>query len=64
MEEELDVPTRTRLEPPAIRNERQDWHALSEREQQDVELYLLMGEVPLHTISQRARVYLQRHYGV
>ncbi len=54
--------TTTRLEPPAIRNERLDWHGLTEAEQLDVAMYR-DDLLPLHRCQVRAQVYLRRHCG-
>jgi hypothetical protein len=54
--------TTTRTEPPAIRNERLDWHALTNEEQHQV-LAWKGGHFDLDMCRVRAKKYLERHCG-
>jgi hypothetical protein len=54
--------TTTRLEPPAIRNERIDWHGLTDAEQRDVAMYR-DDLLSFQGCQVRAQVYLRRHCG-
>lgn len=57
-----EEPKLRKVGPPEIRNERQDWHALTADEQGDVSTYRF-GLIELEELSTRAQVFLRRHYG-
>jgi len=60
MEVRVTEPTRW-TEPPQIRTERLDWHALELDDQGDVTAYRL-GSLDLEACSVRAQVFLRRHH--
>lgn len=51
---------RVSTEPPIIRSERQDWHALNLSEQVQV-LTVREGRIDLEQCDPRAQVFLRRH---